>query len=608
MPPSRAASLLLAAGAVLLSGCAGFVPQPGPAVEPVGTRYQWLTTPIVVVGDTQEHESTGHPLHDNDSAIDAYVEVAQRPPEQTLFGRRLLESALMQHPNEPFVHLGDVMDLSCRSEGQRMAQIFNAAKSPGAILPGNHDGLMFGIYAYNLLDIHLDTGASRWNKACQRGANVQDATHKTDNEALSKRGFIRNYIADQQRHQHPESGLIAPAEAGRQRLSWRHPDANAFLSAMEGELLDGFGYADSFLAQRLLLPAAPDAKRRTVLIGLDTNQAGPLASAWDTLMGNSPGSIGHVRPDQIAAISHWVDESVAAGDIVVFAGHHNWNALGLPTRLMLRNLMARLSHPLVYLSAHTHRGFWAEHRVLASQPLLELNVSSLSDWPIAYRRLRFGYDEQHRRLLVQGDLMPRGEAPSASDRDLMAAWENQACKASGVALERLQQEDLALVQQQRASRGSLFQWLLEALGPACERCETPLYEHAQNYQNELLTVLLQTDQDLGPTAHRLHHLPLPAWCAPGDFRACARDLMAQAPTDFKSHVLLFRRKAALVALLNDHLDDLDAPQARAYMSCRAVLAARMDFNATDDARNNHRSEAKRQAEQFFRIEASVGMK
>ena len=43
------------------------------------------------------------------------------------------------------------------------------------------------------------------------------------------------------------------------------------------------------------------------------------------------------------------------------------------------------------------------------------------------------------------------------------------------------------------------------------------------------------------------------------------------------------------------------------MTCRAVRAARIDFDATDDARKEHRLETHRRAEQFFRIEASVGM-
>ena len=590
----------------LLAGCAGFVPQPGPDPDPAG-RYLPLTTPILAVGDTQEHESTGHPLHDNFSAIDAYVEVAQRPPEQTLFGRRLLEWALGSHPEEPFIHLGDVMDLSCRSEARRMARIFEASQSPGAILPGNHDGLMFGIYAYNLFDVARDIGASRWNLACRRGTESGSGAFRTDNEALSKRDFIANYIADQLRNHHPKPGLEAPPSSGRHRLSWRSPDPEAFLSALEGELLDGLGYADSFLAQRILLPRAPQARRNTIVIGLDTNQAGVLVSTWDTIMGHSPGSMGHIHPEQIAAVTQWVEEAAGKGDIVIFAGHHNWRSLGLPSRIMLRSLMGKLDHPLVYLSAHTHRGFWAVHRALARQPLLELNVSSLSDWPIAYRRLSFAYDEEARRLLVRGELMPRGVQPSTSDTDLLAAWDVQTCAASGVPVDRMTQEDLSLVRQQRDSRGSLVEWLMTALGPVCETCEQPLYRHAQTYQDELLQVLLQVDGDLGRKAHQLHTLELPAWCGGQDFVACIGMLMAEKASDFAGHVALFRRKAALVALFNEHLDDLGAHKARAYMTCRAVQAAWLDFAATAEERNADRGEGKRRAEQFFRIEASVGM-
>ena len=91
--------------------------------------YVPLTLPIILVGDTQEHESTGFPLYQSDGAVDSYVEVAQRPPEQPLFGRRLLEWAIESHPDEPMVHLGDVIDLSCQSEHRRMQKIFEKAKN-----------------------------------------------------------------------------------------------------------------------------------------------------------------------------------------------------------------------------------------------------------------------------------------------------------------------------------------------------------------------------------------------------------------------------------------------------------------------------------------------
>jgi hypothetical protein len=360
----------LAWGAILvvamaLAGCAGFVPQEGPPPEPTSLRgsYLTLTTPFVAVGDSQEHLSTGHPLHDNDSAVDAYVEVTQRPPEVALFGRRMLEWALQRYPDEPYLHLGDVMDLSCRIEADRMTKIFRATGRTGAILPGNHDGLMFGIYGYNILDAVADPEGKRWHDACKRGAGLDDGSRRTANEAFSKRDFINLYLGEHAKVQAEVPGLQAPPALGKVRLSWRNPNPDAFLSAIEANLLDGQQYADSFIAQRLRLPRAPGADRNVIVIGLDTNQAGALVGTLDVIMGHSPGSVGHIHPDQIQAVTPWVDEAIINGDIVVFAGHHNWQGLGLPSRVFLRSPHGPVEPaPGVPVRAHAQR-------VLGNAPL-----------------------------------------------------------------------------------------------------------------------------------------------------------------------------------------------------------------------------------------------
>jgi hypothetical protein len=295
-------------GAVVLAGCAAFVPQPGPEADPPA-RYVDLTLPITALGDTQEHESTGVPLHDNDSAIDAYVEVTQRPPEQPLFGRRLTEFALQNHRGEPWLHLGDVMDLSCRSEAERMRKIFGAAGRQGAILPGNHDGLMFGIYRYDAASIARDPGAKKWNEACRRGTAVDGTDKGAVKQAFTKRDLITLYLAEHAARQDDAPGLAAPPAAGEHRVSWRNPNPDAFLTAVEARVVEGTGYADSFLAQRLRLPRAPGATRDVVVIGLDTNQSGPIVSAWDTVrrhqhLGRTCGAPGRHRrlrrPPQLA--------------------------------------------------------------------------------------------------------------------------------------------------------------------------------------------------------------------------------------------------------------------------------------------------------------------
>ena len=55
---------------------------------------------------------------------------------------------------------------------------------------------------------------------------------------------------------------------------------------------------------------------------------------------------------------------------------------------------------------------------------------------------------------------------------------------------------------------------------------------------------------------------LPSWCGTMNFPDCARALMAEKPEDFRSNVALFRRKAELVATMNDFLDRLEEPRRR----------------------------------------------
>lgn len=607
--PSAASRAVALGLACVLGACAGFQPQagPGPEPDPPG-RYQTLTEPVIAIGDTQEHESTSEPMVDNDNALDAVVDSTQRPAEQPLFGRRIMEWVFREHPASAFLHLGDVLDLSCQSEAIRMRRLFESGPPRGALLPGNHDGLMFGIYGYDVLGASRDEGAQKWNRACRRGAAGRLPSTAAGRAAFTKRDFIATYLDGLRADPRFNRGLPAALPEGDQRISWRNPDAGAYITAVESVLIDGPLFADSFIAQRLRLPPAPGAPRAVVLVALDTNQAGPLASTWDVMRGLSPGSMGHVRPEQVRAVRGWVAEAAAAGDIVVFAGHHNWLSLGLPSRLLLGELMSSLGHPLVYLSAHTHRGFWALHRTTGDRPLLELNTSSLSDWPIAYRRISFDYDEAAQRLRVRGDLMPAGERPHRSDADLLAAWERQACARSGVDRELLRRLDGELVAQQHASRGSLLALMRAHLLPRCDDCELDRYRRANAYQDQMLQLLNETGRHLASEAHRLDTVPLPAACGGRPWQACAASLMAEAPSDLAGLKALHERKADLVDLLGSHLDTLDEPRARAYMTCRAVLGARIDFDRSVDGASAERSEPHRRAEQFFRTEASVGMR
>jgi hypothetical protein len=78
--------------------------------------------------------------------------------------------------------------------------------------------------------------------------------------------------------------------------------------------------------------------------------------------------------------------------------------------MLLRNLMSTLDHPLVYLSAHTHRGFWAVHRALDRRPAArterQLAVGLADRLPPHQLRLRRAGQPP---AGARAELMPRGD-------------------------------------------------------------------------------------------------------------------------------------------------------------------------------------------------------
>jgi hypothetical protein len=600
-------TIVTCCAALLAAGCVQFVQPKPPPPDPVG-NFVPLTKPTIFVGDTQEHETTGFPLHDNDGAVDAYVEVAQRPPEQPLFGRRVLEWVLTNQP-EPTVHLGDLLDMSCQSEMGRMGALIRAAKSETALLPGNHDGLMFGIFNAPVVGDVLKTSGHAWYRGCIRGASESSATTPPDprEAAVDRRQFIAAYlnVLGTDWH-HPITGIPRVPANGDIRISFTNADPTALLAAIEANVLDETSYGNSFIAQKLRLPAAPGAKRRVIVIGLDTNQVNALVGTLDTVRGLSPGDLGHVRADQLRAIGPWVEEARRAGDIVVFAGHHNWNRLSFASQARIGAAMKTLDHPLVYVSAHTHRGFWATHD-LGQRSLLELNVSSLSDWPIAYRRVSIDIDEKANRLRVRGELMPNLGKPTQSYAELLDAWESLTCGAAGIPKYQVEDEELVAVRSQKAARGTLFDWLYEGLGDWCRPCLESLYESGLRYQDVLMTAIDQFYQDFFAAVPEVAALRPPAFCGTPSVPVCIAKLRAARPADLEGSIKLFRERARFVDTINMQLDKLENPRIRNYMACRAVVGAKVDYELTAEDKRGGRGEDDRRNADFFRVEATVGM-
>ncbi len=395
--------------------------------------------------------------------------------------------------------------------------------------------------------------------------------------------------------------------SGETAYSWRNPDPDGFIEAIEAKIIADRHFARSFLAQKLRLPPADGAPRRVTVIGLDTNQVTAFISTLDTVRGISPGHFGNVLADQIAAVSPWLAEARRAGDIVIFAGHHNWNQLNPASRERIAALMLGVDHPLVYVSAHTHRGYWASHRIL-TRSLLELNVNSLSDWPISYRRMSVSWDEAANRLKVSADIMPNLGAAPRSDEDLLNAWKADACAQAGFSTSEIESQEVAAVKAQRDTRGTLLDWLYQGLGESCPSCLQSLYESGGRYQDALLETIHELYQDVGNEVPEIRAVQRPARCEGFSVPACMAALRAERPKDLDATIALVRAKAAFVDTVNSQLDAMQTPHLRAYMTCRAVLAAKIDHDLTPGGRRAGTDEASRRAQNFFRIEATVGMR
>jgi len=164
-----------------------------------------------------------------------------------------------------------------------------------------------------------------------------------------------------------------------------------------------------------------------------------------------------------------------------------------------------------------------------------------------------------------------------------------------------------VVEQQREARGTLMQWLYEGLGESCESCMQLLYESGMRYQDALLEAIDELYQDFFAEVPEVRVLRAPASCGTDPLVVCMARLRNARAADLNGTIALFRKKAELVAAVDDQLDDIEDPRVRNYMACRAVVAAKLDYDLTPDDKRRGRGEANRRHQDFFRTEATVGM-
>jgi hypothetical protein len=332
----------------------------------------WGSKSILLVADNQEHaiyspEATGSEWADKN-----ITSVSIRPVVLDLFGSSLVARALKpsgEDDHSPIIHLGDGVDVSCRSELERTFDILDASGRPWLFMLGNHEDSFRGNFRI--------VGKDDWHKACG------DKT-----STLGKAAFIESYLKRLEDckgescaapgFDQDNAECTGPSKDGK-RCTWEGK-ADGFLSRivwLENPENNG---ANSYLVQEARLD---DAR----IILLDTTfgryTKGIPTRAWGT-----------VRKTVREIVKPWLKE--CADDEACFniiAGHTQYErgpiGLSVNSQHWLRRQFQGNHPPLFYLSAHTHKG-WIAREGSRSESFIEVNVPSVVDFPASFGELRFG--------------------------------------------------------------------------------------------------------------------------------------------------------------------------------------------------------------------------
>jgi hypothetical protein len=333
----------------------------------VGGPAETPEAALFLVADTQLHELGGKRFPGQTELADAVVPVAVRPVELDLLSAttfwqlgNVYAQMKERNPQLGWAHLGDVGDLGCRIELERIAKLFPHFGVPAGLAPGNHDSSFTGNFFWN----------PYWPEACKHGPVGKPET----NELLSK------------------------IVAGNPQIIWRKTDP--FLSRITGR--------GGALVSVSPLGVIHDHDDRRGLIGVfvDTADGG----AFDFGVAGLFGTFSDLQADELeSAIRALQLREKAPYDDPVFIvfGHHPFVEVASPSRKRLQKFIEtidrmgkRADRPavLALITAHTH---FADSRKMCiggdrrhGRTLHELVIGSTIDPPQQAAHLVFGPDER----------------------------------------------------------------------------------------------------------------------------------------------------------------------------------------------------------------------
>jgi hypothetical protein len=349
-------------------------PEPGGPVTP--------TLAVFLIADTQLHELAGERFPGQMEIANAFVPVCRRPVELDMLSSaavvrtadmyRQLQAERSQRQLTPalWAHLGDLADLSCRSEMTRMSALLEsfppAPHLLAGIAPGNHDSAFQGNFSWS----------PYWDAAC----DARLAKEQSDSaiEALSTKLLV--------------------SEGSTRPIAGRFPDS-FFRSTV----------AARYTVTRLgTIPRPSGAERGVLGIFLDTSDR----RASDHGIAGSYGAFSESQRKRIVGDVRDLEAGRGASDpwadpwFVVFA-HVPYRELAAKSQTELAELLATLDAPppgypsgepgraaprvIALVTAHTHVAESFRH-CIGKRLVREIVVGSVIDPPEQASLLEIGLD------------------------------------------------------------------------------------------------------------------------------------------------------------------------------------------------------------------------
>lgn len=397
--------------AIGLVACAGEIPpwaRAQPHTEP--PREIWL------FADSQLNNVAGARTRSRTGLLDNYAEHAIRPPSVDLWSGHLLAAVaghLREDPRLAFF-LGDAANTSCVGEMRRFLRAVDGLPWFGVL--GNHDGYYMGnlTFAADAIDNPADFS---WQGACEHA----DTDSLTPPSRLTK---LEEKLLGQQ-HSNAEQGTMTKAVAlwlflddlhRRVTLSadplepanWTTDGSYQVYDArgqyeMDGQTLAiraiaAVGLANirsdkdsrswqGYLLQDIELPGGDHA----ILLDTCDYESRPPSSrssqAFATIFDKRrmPGRWGRVGEHQAEKAVAMQDSHSSARFFLM--GHHHWRRIDdAENNFHLKKLLSS-SQFATYISGHTHSP--TAPMGTAANEQWELNVASLTDWPMQIARVAY---------------------------------------------------------------------------------------------------------------------------------------------------------------------------------------------------------------------------